>query len=131
MTILPDNIVRRMSPADRKSTGQMTAQEADEKCDLRLERELQKLVRLELCRRGWWFDQSPQGRKSRGVIGKPDFIICAPRGTFAFIECKTPDGRVSPEQAREMAKLTGCGAIGEIARSFQEAKLFLDSLADL
>ena len=60
MNVLPNNILVRMSPADRKQLGKagLTAAECAEKAAVKNERELQKLIANELLRNGIYYTQS-------------------------------------------------------------------------
>lgn len=44
-----------------------------------------------------------------GQSGAPDRIVVLPQGRFLFVECKAPNGRLSPLQERLHGILRGLG----------------------
>ena len=64
----------------------------------------------------------PSGKVFRGLpAGFSDIMAVLPGGRVAFIECKTCQGKLSPQQEKFIAKMQGLGAIAGVARSPDEA----------
>lgn len=53
--------------------------------------------------------------------GFSDLLVICPNGKAAFIECKAPQGRASPEQKKFLQVMRGMGCRTGIARSVDEA----------
>lgn len=79
---------------------------------------------------------SPGGIKYRvnnkrmGVrSGTPDYMLAVPRGVYhgAFIEMKSADGRLSPEQETTLEKLREQGYATSICYSTDEARTFIEA----
>lgn len=59
-----------------------------------------------------------------GQVGMADVgMVLAPRGRSAFLEMKSPTGRLTPDQKRWRDVVTQYGALWALARSAQEAKV--------
>ena len=130
ISALPDNILRLMSPAQRRSLGQMTADEAQAKYLAGQEREFQNHVRAYLNCREIEFINPPMNRKSQIPPGWPDFTFCY-RGRAVAIETKTIAGKLSPEQRSQHSKMERNGWIISVPRSIPEiSELFahIDSM---
>lgn len=65
---------------------------------------------------------------SPGQRGVPDRMIILPFGTVVFIEFKTPQGKLSPIQEREIAKLREKGIRTHVVNNAETGKRLLDSL---
>jgi len=66
--------------------------------------------------------QTPDGRRvSVGTPGQPDIMGFLHGGRFLAVEVKRHDGRISPEQAKWLARATEAGAAAGVARSVEEA----------
>jgi hypothetical protein len=129
--VLPDAVLRRLAPADRRSLGKagLTADEAAAAVAARGEKELQQQCAALLRLRGYWFAWSATHRRTTAVIGTPDFLFAYRRrdGTTVAVawECKTTTGRLSDEQARthEAMRLNGWTVV--VVRSLEDAKASL------
>lgn len=121
MKVLPENILRCMTPADRKAIGQQTAAEASETFDARQEKQLHRLIEAELTRRGVVVIHSAMHRRTTTAKGVPDFLF-AIKGVPYAIEAKTATGRIREEQAWMLARMKENGWHCAIVRSFEEFK---------
>lgn len=61
------------------------------------------------------------GRVQCGFKGLSDLVYFGNDGKVAFIETKTPKGKLSKEQKQFLAKMRCCGYIADVARSVDEA----------
>src|SRR5439155_10380413 len=79
-TVLPEKMLRLLSPADRKSIGQMTADEAFRKAEVKNEGDLQRqiisLLRLKGIEPLW----HRMDKRSAATIGWPDITFCVEGG---------------------------------------------------
>jgi hypothetical protein len=68
--------------------------------------------------------QAVQCKRSGTVKGIPDIFLPCVRGSYAglFIEMKRSGGRVSPDQAIKITKLTIAGYLCRVCYGFTEAK---------
>jgi len=125
-TVLPDNVLRRMSPADRRVMGKagLTAEEAREKAMARSERELQNTIANYLRLHGIWFDQDSMAHKRRGTKGAPDFLVCY-RGRFLAWECKIFGAGLKPDQVVARDEILRNGGEWRLIRSLQEVQAHL------
>lgn len=122
ISVLPPNLLRCLSPEDRKKLGKagVLPEEAQAKADGRREKELQRACASILRLRNAWFDVSRMDRKTTNQVGRPDFICCV-RGRFVAIEVKTPTGNLSPDQERVIAHIKENG--GEVFVVHNEAEM--------
>lgn len=95
---LPENILRAMTPADRKRRGEQTSEEAMAAFTARSEKELQQQVSNLLRLRGLKFLNPAMHKRSPLPEGHPDFTVFLPGGRTIFFECKTEKGKLSDEQ---------------------------------
>ena len=64
----------------------------------------------------------PNGKRFNGMPkGFADVMVILPEGRAAFIECKVPGGKSSPEQERFITKMRKLGARAGVARSVDDA----------
>jgi hypothetical protein len=105
--ILPDKILRLLSPADRRSLGVagLTADEALDAARIKSERDLQNLIESYLNLRGVVAIRSRMDKKTRTKKGTPDFML-ALRGHAVALEAKLPGEELRAEQADMMRKMT-------------------------
>jgi hypothetical protein len=113
MPLIPENLLRLMSAADRKQFGKAgwNMAEVQERVDLRLERKLHSDYVGFLRRHGFKDHQiitSPMNRKSFLPQGFPDFLIQR-GGRFLYLEFKTGNNRLSPIQELVIADLIADG----------------------
>ena len=93
MTLLPDNVLRCLSPDERHKLGKagLTCDEAVGRAEVRNERKLQQQVAQFLDLKGVPYCWQRTDRKATGRPGTPDFIFCL-KGRFCAIECKSARG---------------------------------------
>ena len=126
MTIIPDNILKLISPADRKALGKagLTAEEAMARCQVRQERDLQNLLKNLLSHRGIWYAWTRMDKKNTSKLGTPDFLF-AVNGKACAWECKIGNERMSEEQQDTSLKMIGNGWHFAVIRSYDEGRAFL------
>jgi hypothetical protein len=129
MTLLPDNILRRMSKSDRAAMGKSgrTMDEVTEQAEVRNEAQLQKQVRQLLNLNCCAVLQAPQGKASRMPAGWPDFTFSL-NGQACAIECKTKTGVVSPDQDAMIRRMVQDRWQVCIARSLLDAANFVKQI---
>lgn len=123
MIVLPDNLLRLMTPADRKryGAGFMTAEEAIEKARAGEEDKLQSEVRQYLNLHALQFINPSMRKRSALPPGWPDFTFCY-KGTPMVVECKTEAGRLSPEQQTMRIDLIRNGWTYVLAQSVKDVQ---------
>jgi hypothetical protein len=57
---------------------------------------------------------------SFGLKGSSDILGLLPGGRFLAVECKAPDGRLSPEQRQFLADIKAQGGLAVVARSYRD-----------
>jgi len=119
--ILPEHVLKCVSPEDRKRMGKagLTAEDAKEKGLARAERDLQGEIVQYLNLRGIQVLWHRTDKKSHATVGWPDLTFCKD-GVPWGIEVKTDAGRVRPAQYETMRKMTIDGWQCAVVRSFQE-----------
>jgi hypothetical protein len=127
--ILPENILSKMSPADRKKIGKagVTSEEAALKQIVKSEGELQKLINNELNRREIWFAWSRMNKRTTSKIGTPDFLFSY-KGKFCAVEAKHEKREPTKEQRDAIRSIQRNGGTVAVIRTFQG---FLDFLRTL
>lgn len=85
--------------------------------ETKLHRAIQARLRREYGARIWLTKVHSSGYLRRGV---PDLLICVD-GRAVALEVKTPNGRVSEDQERELAAFDGAGGTAAVVRSPDEA----------
>jgi VRR-NUC domain len=120
--LLPNRILEKMSPADRKELGKAgrTAAECIERAEARTERAAQKLFGSWLSLRSVYFIQARSDKRSTIRVGHPDFSIFH-AGKVMFIEMKSPSGQLSQEQNECRLGLSRQGFTVAVARGAAEA----------
>lgn len=88
------------------------------------ERELQKQVGQLLRLKGVWFDVQRMDKKTRGVVGRPDFLF-AWQGRPCAFEFKVGYNQLSSEQSATIETMKAQGWRVAVIRSTQEAFEFL------
>jgi len=75
--LLPDNILRCMSPSDRSNLGKagLTAEEACAKASTRAERQQHNILISWLRLHDLWFWHARTDRRSSSTLGTPDFLV--------------------------------------------------------
>jgi VRR-NUC domain len=120
--LLPDHVLEKMSPADRKALGKggVTASEAIAKAEAKSERAAQKLFASWLSLRSIYFITARPDKRSTIRIGHCDFSIFH-AGKVLFVEMKGPRGRLSEEQEQCIGELLDKGFRVALAYSAVEA----------
>jgi hypothetical protein len=103
--ILPDHVLKRIPPAERKPLGKagMTSAEGNLAAERRAERELQKDMENTLRQRNLFFVRSRMDKRTRTRRGLPDFIIVLHGERALLVEAKVHGGQVSEDQAKVFA----------------------------
>ncbi len=124
--VLPDNILRCMSPEDRKPLGKAgkTAAECAEKQEYEQEKELQSQIAQFLRLKGIPCIIPPFGKKSQLPEGWPD-VSLAYMGVPLAIEAKSATGKLRPEQEEMHALLRAQGWIVHTVRSLEQVRSIL------
>lgn len=125
---LPENILKRMRPEDRKSMNVMTLEEANERQIVRSEKELQSCVVNLLRLRGWLYINPNMSKRSPLREGWSDFTCFSPSGKTVFFECKVGKEKLRPAQEEFANKVKSMGFPHFVIRTVQEAKQVLDSI---
>ncbi|MDR0731206.1 MAG: VRR-NUC domain-containing protein, partial [Treponema sp.] len=60
-----------------------------------------------------------------GLKGSSDILGLLPGGRFLAVECKAPDGRLSPEQRQFLADIKAQGGLAIVARSCRDIEAAL------
>ena len=121
--IIPDNIARLMSPADRKTLGIATPEERMVKVDMLAEKKLQRLCEQELSRRGIeYIHLSFRAREKRGY---PDLTF-AFNGIPVAVELKSATGKLSPDQVKVLQRMERNGWRTYLVRSFKQFQELLN-----
>jgi hypothetical protein len=121
MKILPESMLKRMTPEDRKSIGQVSAEEAAHIYRMRNERQQHAIFRNWLQMEGMLFQHSsPVKRSTIEPAGFPDFQVFY-IGRSLFLEFKRPEGRLSEDQINVHRQLLRAGHYVQVPRSAAEA----------
>jgi len=129
VSALPSNVsdtVRRMNPTVfGGGLAIVPAETGETKAAMKLEKELQRLCEGILRQRGIEFlHLSPFAREHKGYA---DLTFPRPGdGRFVAVELKSANGRLSEDQKRCLARLTKCGALCFVIRSFTDFLKMLD-----
>lgn len=126
MTLIPPNLLRLMSKADRESCGQGNElpEEIAVKIEARAEKELQREIAQYLRLQGIQFINPPMNKRSMLPEGWPDFSL-AYKGKPIALECKTATGKLSREQAAMHLLLMADGWTVKTVRSLDEVRNLL------
>lgn len=65
---------------------------------------------------------------SPGNAGVPDRIVVTPRGRTIFVELKTKNGRLSPQQRRQIQALCLRGAEVRVLYGLEQVKDFVEEV---
>jgi len=124
--ILPENILRCMSPADRASLGKggRTADECRSAACDRAEKDLQKDIRQYLGMLGLWSDYDAPHKRRTGTVGAPDFIFPY-RGHFVAWEVKVGRNNLDPDQVRARDAIVKQGGEWRLVRSLFDCQAHL------
>lgn len=128
MKVFPPNILKCMSPADRKALGKagLTPEEALQKAETKSEKELQSLIVALLRLKGIEPIVSAMNKRTTNNVGLPD-ILFAVNGRRRFYACaweiKMPGSKLSWEQVKMAERLEDLpnGWNWRVIRSVDEA----------
>lgn len=123
---LPDSVLRRVSPADRKAASlpapmAEVVAKATAKSDVKREKELQEQIANWLRLHGITAIRSRMDRATSNNCGTPDFLF-AVRGHAVALEAKLPGCHPTEDQRRVMAGLERDGWRVAVVRSLDEAR---------
>jgi VRR-NUC domain len=117
---ISENILRCMSPEQRKKYGQLTSREAQEKWMRETEKQMHVDVRRECLRQRITVLEAPMHKKSALPKGHPDLTLLK-NGYNMLLELKTEHGRLSTDQIDRIAELEQCGNPTVVANSLADA----------
>jgi hypothetical protein len=116
---ISENILRCMTPEQRKKYGQMTSQEAQEKFCRDSERQMHVDVRRECLRQRIYVIEAPMHKKSALPKGHPDLTLLK-NGHNMLLELKVGT-RLSTDQIDRIAELEQCGNPTVVAYNLTDA----------
>lgn len=125
-TTLPENILKRMLPEDRRAIRQPTAAEAQAAFSAHSEKHLQRLILNDLLRRQsqgepiWWV-HSRMDKPTKTAAGVPDFVLFINRRPVA-LECKVGSNDLDEDQRHQREKIEDAGGDYYVIRTFEEYK---------
>jgi hypothetical protein len=130
--ILPENILRRMSPEDRQahaatvghSSAGMMADEAIGAADAKHEAWMQRQFASFCALKGYEFLWHRMDRRTGATPGWPDFLLVV-SGKVCFVEFKTARGKLSDDQERVQLALKKAGVPTLVTRSLALAIDFI------
>lgn len=129
MTILPDNILKRMEPSERAKLGRsgVLAQEAQDKFAANCEKQVHKHIENWLRQRDIFCIHSRTDRKTTNAVGTPDFVFTWYRtdrpcyeAIAIAIEVKVGGNTLSPEQVRVREQMARNGWFYFVVSSLPE-----------
>ena len=123
-SILPNSFTDKIAdPEERKRIvgSPLPSAERHAAEEVKVERELHKLIVNELLRRGIFFIHSRMDKRSTSARGTPDFCLVV-HGVPIAIECKTETGQLSKEQELVRAQMEANGWHYYVVRSFEAFK---------
>ncbi len=121
---IPDRMRRLMPMATRKALGIPTSQDVQEAYEVRAEKDLLRLCKQELGRRGVRVVHHLSHR-AREHAGYPDLTFVL-QGVPMAVELKTKHGVVSDDQKATLAAMRRDGWRVSVCRSFEEFRGWLD-----
>lgn len=117
---ISENLLRCMSPEQRKKYGQLTSREAQEKWQRDTEKQIHVAVTLECLRQKISVVEPAMTRRSTIAKGHPDMTLLKDNHCL-LLELKAEGGRLSTEQIDRIAHLQECGNDTIVAYSAREA----------
>jgi hypothetical protein len=124
MPLIPENLLRLMSPADRKQFGKagMTIADVQERVDLRLERKLHAEFSGFLRRHEFFLVIHTDPRKRSPIRpGWPDFSIFGRYTQALFIEFKVGNNHCTAVQEEVIAELRAAGFTVLVLHNYESA----------
>lgn len=125
--IIPDSILQRLTPEQRKEIGQLTAEESRLVCERRTEAALQKQCETWLTYHNITFLHLSY--RAREKVGWPDLVFVIDGKPFA-IELKTATGRLTADQLDTLENMRINGWNTAVVRSLAEFKVYLDETSN-
>lgn len=126
--ILPENILNKMSPSDRKSIGQQTASEATQQGAEKAEEDQHKLFIQWLNLNNIQFIHASMKKKAKTLKpGWPDFSVFA-NGQAVFVEFKVHPNKESEDQVKVRKEMEASGCNCVVAYSVMDAINFVRAL---
>ena len=132
LLVLPENVLRRMCPADRKALGKagVTASEAVELHEQRAERVLQQQIESCLLRLNVFHMRAPMHKANSLPVGWPDFTVFLRNGVSLLVEVKTETGAIRPDQLELHAKFKQqTGREVALVRSYDQFVKLLEAVS--
>ncbi len=129
---LPDSLLRRVAPADRRAAGlpcpvaELTVL-ATVKAYKKREKELQEQITNWLRIRGITVIRSRTDHKTSNNVGTPDLLF-AIRGRAVALEVKLPGCKPTPGQEKFLCALAGNGWKIAIVHSLDEARSVVEAI---
>lgn len=82
---------------------------------------------IDYCReKGWQYLHGSMAARTHRTLGEPDFIVLAHGSKLRMVECKSKNGKLSPDQQAFIAHARKNGHIVYVVRSMEEfEKLFV------
>lgn len=118
--VIPQHLVKLMSPEDQKKYGFETIEVRNERLESQLERDLHTMFLAFLNRHGLGYYHAEMSKKSPFTIGQPDFAVY--RGSrIMFVEFKVGKNKLAPEQKEQIAKLLTDGNTVHVCYSYPAA----------
>jgi len=125
--LLPDNIVRRMRPEDRKALGVETFEEANRRGEVKREADLQRACESLLMRRGIPFLHL--SHRAREKAGWPDLTFVIDGVPYA-VELKSATGKLTVEQEQMLKAMDRHGWRTHVVRDYKTFVEIITSLKD-
>lgn len=135
MIVLPEHVLRLMSPADRQKYGMgcMTAAEAASVAIARSEKQLQNQLEALLRRNDIVVIRQRMDRKSNIAEGLPDIMFAVGEegeGTPVAWECKMPRENPTPKQLQKHEEMRRNGWTVRVIRSYHDGLTHLIELLE-
>lgn len=76
---------------------------------------------IDYCKgKGWQYLHGSMAAQTHRTLGEPDFIIMASESRVKFVECKSKDGKLRPEQQAFIAHAARNGHTVYVVRSMEQ-----------
>ena len=90
------------------------------KLTVKCERDLHSQIYDECRRRGWIAFHGSMSARTHRTLGEPDFVVLMDGGRLLMVECKTANGKLSPEQQAMSAHAKKLGHTIHVVRSMED-----------
>lgn len=135
MNPLPDNILSKMNPSERKRLGKAgrTTEQIVEANTIKSEKELQRQCVAMLRLRGIFVIVSRMDKRTSNQVGTPDLIFSLMRendfiGRPCGFECKLKGNKPTPEQEKVMGQMASNGWTVRVIHSVEQMRDELKAL---